>query len=67
MTNPNDEEAPFIEITMLEYSAVIQYPSHDKVGFEGTVVETCIYQSSSASKYRIFIKPKRVTSGWIHL
>ena len=31
MTNPNEEEAPFLEITMTEYSGSVLYPRHEKV------------------------------------
>ena len=31
MTNPDEENAPFIEITMLEYNAMIQYPAEAEV------------------------------------
>ena len=34
MVNPNEEEAPFIEIKMTEFTATIQYPTHAEVGKE---------------------------------
>lgn len=31
MTNPDEENAPFIEIVMLEYNAMVQYPAQAEV------------------------------------